>query len=210
MKIILREQVDNVGQLGETVNVKDGYARNFLIPQGLAYPATDSFLNVIKGEVRRKQARDAKNKAAAEILSKEMESVTVTITATVGEEDKMFGSVTSSNIAEKLHEAGFKIEKKQIQLHEPIKALGIYHVPVKLHSEIHVDVKVWVVKEEEAVATETEAEPKKKSKAKSKSTKVQADAADAVDTETPVEEASAPETVVEENNESENSEEKSE
>ena len=149
MKIILRENVENLGRMGEEYTVKNGYATNFLIPQGLAFPATDAYRNIVTSELKHKQALYEKEKQKAELLSKEMENVTVSIQVTVGEDDRMFGSVTASNIAEKLHEAGYNIDKKKIKLDEPIKALGIYHVAVKLHMEVSVDVKVWVIKETE-------------------------------------------------------------
>jgi len=155
MKIILRENVENLGKMGEEYTVKDGYARNFLIPQGLAFPATTAYRNVVNSELKHKMALYEKEKQKAELLSKEMENVTVSIEVTVGEDDRMFGSVTSSNIAEKLAEAGYNIDKKKIKLDEPIKALGIYHVPVKLHMEVVVDVKVWVVKEKHEEEEET-------------------------------------------------------
>ena len=156
MKIILRENIEKLGSMGEELTVKDGYARNFLIPQELAYPATKKFLSLIKGEVKHKQAIYEKEKEKAEALAKEMENVAVTITVTVGEEDKMFGSVTTANIAEKLHEAGYDIDRKRILLDEPIKALGVYHVTVKLHQEVKLDIKVWVVKEQTDELEETE------------------------------------------------------
>jgi large subunit ribosomal protein L9 len=147
MKIILRDTVDHVGQMGETVLVKDGFARNFLIPQNLAYPATSRYAKLITAEVQRKRKVLEAEKQKAELLAKEMENVSITIDATVGEEDKMFGSVTAANISTKLHELGYTIDKRKITLKEPIKALGIFHVPVKLHPEVTIEVKVWVVKE---------------------------------------------------------------
>lgn len=147
MKIILRDNVEHVGQLGETVEVKDGFARNYLIPQNLAYPAISRYAAVITAEVERKRKEIEAAKQKAELLAKEMENVSITIEATVGEEDKMFGSVTAANISTKLHELGYTIDKRKIVMNEPIKALGIFHVPVKLHSEVSIEVKVWVVKE---------------------------------------------------------------
>ena len=158
MKIILRENVEHLGNMGEEYTVKDGYARNFLVPNGLAFPATPAFKNVVNSELKHKKAQSEKDKQKAELLSKEMENVTVTISVNVGEDDKMFGSVTSANISEKLQEAGYNIDKKKIRLDEPIKALGIFHIPVKLHMEVSVDVKVWVVKEQEEETTEAAAE----------------------------------------------------
>jgi large subunit ribosomal protein L9 len=161
MKVILRDNVEHVGQLGETVTVKDGFARNYLIPQDLAYPAISRYAKVITAEVERKRHELEAAKQKAELLAKEMENVSITIEATVGEEDKMFGSVTAANISTKLHELGYTIDKRKIQLNDPIKALGIFHVPVKLHSEVSIEVKVWVVKEkleDEAVPADTAAE----------------------------------------------------
>ena len=157
MKIILRENVENLGRMGEEYTVKTGYASNFLIPQGMAFPATTAYKNIVTSELKHKKALFEKEKQKAELLSKEMENVAVSIMVTVGEDDRMFGSVTSSNIAEKLHEAGYNIDKKKIKLADPIKALGIYHVPVKLHMEVSVDVKVWVIKETETATEEVSA-----------------------------------------------------
>lgn len=158
MKIILRETIDTLGLMGEVVTVKDGYARNFLIPQEIAYPANKKYMGLITSELDKKHKKLEQEKEEASLLAKKMENVSITIEAVVGEEDKMFGSVTSANISTKLHELGYTIDKRKIVLHEPIKALGIFHVPIKLHTEVHIEVKVWVVKdksEEELAEEET-------------------------------------------------------
>lgn len=144
MKVILRETIDKLGQMGETVTVKDGYARNFLIPQNLAYPATDKFLNEIRFEVERKRKVLEQQKTAAELQAKELEPVTLTFEVNVGEEDKMFGSVTSAMIASRLHESGYEIDRRKIQLDEPLKELGIFHVQIKLHPEVMAEIKVKI------------------------------------------------------------------
>ncbi len=146
MKVILRQDVDKLGSAGDVVTVKDGYARNYLIPKQLAYPATPSNLRRFEEEKKRLLMQSEREKRQAEILAKELEKASCTISVAVGEEDKLFGSVTSQDIAEALQEKGIEIDKRKIQLEEPIKALGIYTVPVKLHPEVTANVKVWVVK----------------------------------------------------------------
>jgi large subunit ribosomal protein L9 len=147
MKLVLRDSVEKLGMMGEIVTVKDGFARNYLLPQGLAYPATDGFLNKIKNELEHKRKLIEKERQKAQLLAKEMENVSITIEVATGEEDKMFGSVTSANIVAKLHDLGYTLDKKKVLLSEPIRQLGIYHIPVKLHADVMVDIKVWVVKE---------------------------------------------------------------
>lgn len=147
MKIILRQDYDQLGKIGETVEVKRGFAVNFLIPKKIAYPAKPNFVKMIEEEQRQKMVRLNKEKKVAEQLAKKMENVSVTLAVSVGEGDKMFGSVTNQDIAEALTQQGYEIDRKKIVLDEPIKALGIYSVPLKLHPEVEVKVKVWVVKE---------------------------------------------------------------
>lgn len=155
MKIILRDNVEKVGLMGQEIEVKDGFARNYLIPEGLAYPAVARYTNVIKKEIQLKKEHLEREKQKALLQAKEMENITLTIEVMVGEEDKMFGSVTSAHIVQKLNEIGFTIEKKRIHIDEPIKSLGIFHVPVKLHPEVLIDIKVWVVKEKTAEELES-------------------------------------------------------
>ncbi len=147
MKIILRQDHENLGEAGKIINVKPGFARNFLIPQGLAMAASPQNKKRFENEKKQMNWRKEQEKRKAEELAKTLENVSCTITVQVGEEDKLFGSVTSQNIAESLESQGYEIDKRKIQLEEPIKSLGIYSVPIKLHTEVDAKVKVWVVKE---------------------------------------------------------------
>jgi large subunit ribosomal protein L9 len=147
MKIILREEVPSLGEKGDVVNVAPGFARNFLIPRQLAFQATPSNLKVYEEEQRQKQIRANKEKRLAEKVAVELEKVSCTAPVAVGEEDRVFGSVTAQTIADLLTEKGFEIDKRKIGLDEPLKALGVYTVPIKLHAEVEAKVKVWVVKE---------------------------------------------------------------
>ncbi len=147
MKIILKEDVQNLGQPGEIVDVKDGYARNYLLPRNFALRATPQNMKVYEQEKKRIQVKSSKDQKEAEVLAAKLASVSLTATVTVGEEDKVFGSVTSHNIVELLNSQGFDIDRRKIMLEEPIKALGVYEVPIKLHTEVVAQVKVWVVKE---------------------------------------------------------------
>lgn len=147
MKIILRQDFDALGQSGDVVTVKDGYARNFLIPRGVAVLATKTNVRILEEENKTRSYRLEKDKRSAQELSKELEKISITAAVAVGEEDKVFGSVTSQDIAQLLAEKGFDIDKRKIVLDEPIKALGVYTVPIKLHSEVETNVRVWVVKE---------------------------------------------------------------
>lgn len=147
MKIILREDIDTLGQAGETVDVKDGFARNYLIPKKLAYPATRSFSKVYEEEKKLKASRDARMNAQAEELAGKLGNLSLEASVKVGEEDKVFGAVTAADIAELLKEKGYQVDKRDILLEEPLKALGIYNVPVKVATDIKAEVKVWVIKE---------------------------------------------------------------
>jgi len=147
MEIILRQDYQGLGKTGDVVKVKDGYARNFLIPKGIAYLASKENKKRLENELKLKSWRVEKEKLAAEELAKKLANVSCTIPVQVGEEDKLFGSVTSQNIAEALAAQGIEVDRRKIQLEEPIKSLGIYSVPIKLHSEVEATVKVWVVKE---------------------------------------------------------------
>ncbi|OQX87874.1 50S ribosomal protein L9 [candidate division KSB1 bacterium 4484_87] len=147
MKIILRKDFEGVGKAGELVTVKDGYARNFLIPQGIALKADAAAVKQLEAERKMQEMKVSRSKKAAEQLAEELAKVSCTATVTVGEEDKVFGSVTSQQIADLLKEKGYEIDKKKIRLDEPIKALGIYDVAIKLHPEVETKIKLWVVKE---------------------------------------------------------------
>jgi large subunit ribosomal protein L9 len=147
MEIILRQAVENLGKPGDVVKVKSGYARNYLLPHGLAYEATPGNLKRIQQERDRLEAAENERRNAAQGLAEKIEQVSLTFSARVGEEGKLFGSVTAADIAAQLEAQGFHLEKRQIDLHEPIKALGVYRVPVRLHADVKPEVRVWVIKQ---------------------------------------------------------------
>ena len=147
MEIILRQAVENLGKPGDVVTVKNGYARNYLLPRGFAYEATPGNLKRIAQERGRLEAAENERRSGAEDLAKRLEEVQLTFSARVGEEGKLFGSVTAGDIAEQLGAQGFQIEKRLIDLHDPIKALGVYRIPVKLHADVKPEVRVWVIKQ---------------------------------------------------------------
>ena len=147
MEVILRNAVDKLGHPGDIVSVSPGYARNFLLPRGLAYEATTGNRKRIAAEKSRLEALEGERKAAAQAIADKLGEVSVTFAARVGEEGKLFGSVTSGDIAHQLEAQGFKIEKRQIELNEPIKTLGMYKVAIKLHADVHPEIKVWIIKQ---------------------------------------------------------------
>ncbi len=147
MEVILREAVEKLGHPGDIVKVSAGYARNFLLPRGIAYEATPGNKKRIEQEKARLEAAENQRREAAEEFAKKLEPISLTFAARVGEEGKLFGSVTASDIAHQLEAQGFKIEKRQIELSEPIKALGMYKVAVRLHADVHPEIKVWVIKQ---------------------------------------------------------------
>jgi large subunit ribosomal protein L9 len=147
MEIILRQAVENLGKPGDVVTVKNGFARNYLLPRGFAFEATPGNLKRIAQERGRLEAAENERVETAQELAKRLEEVQLTFSARVGEEGKLFGSVTSADIAEQLASQGFSIEKRLIDLHEPIKALGVYRVPVKLHADVKPEIRVWVIKQ---------------------------------------------------------------
>ena len=147
MKIILTETLDNLGDAGSVVDVKDGYARNYLIPRKLALVASRGNMKVYEELKRQKEARDNRDQREAVALSKKLEKASCTIPVAVGKEDQIFGSVTAQHISEHLVEQGFEIDRRLIQLEEPIRALGVYDVSIRLHAEVNAAMKVWVVKE---------------------------------------------------------------
>lgn len=148
MQVILRKQVENLGDAGEIVDVKPGYGRNYLIPQGLAYEATDANKRRLEAERARVAAREAETLGDAQKRAATLEGVSLTFHARAGQEGKLFGSITSADIAEKLAEQGITVDRRQIELEEPIKALGVTSVPVRLHSQVRPEVKVWVIQED--------------------------------------------------------------
>ena len=147
MQVILRKEIEKLGKIGEVVQVKGGYARNFLIPRGMAYAATKANLSRLAEDQRVLKQRGLKEKRVAGDLASKLEGMTVTATAMVGEEDRMFGSITSQDIAELLRGKGMDVDRRKIQLEEPIRALGEYYVPIRLHTDVIATIKVEVVKE---------------------------------------------------------------
>ena len=148
MQVILRGSLENLGGAGDVVNVKPGYARNYLIPQGLAFEATDANVRRIDREKAQVVKRANEDLQGARQRAAAFEGVSVTFTARAGEEGKLFGSITNADIAEKLAEQGIEVDRKQIQIDEPIKALGVFSVPIRLHAEVRPELKVWVIKED--------------------------------------------------------------
>jgi large subunit ribosomal protein L9 len=145
MKVILREDVPNVGKLGELVTVADGFGRNYLIPQGKAVPATEGSMRRIDHQRKLIAEQAAKRKRSFEAVAAKIESLSVTIQAQVGEQDRLFGSITNRDIEGALREQGVEVDRKQIHLDEPIKKVGIYTVPVRLSHDVEAKLKVWVV-----------------------------------------------------------------
>jgi large subunit ribosomal protein L9 len=147
MKVSLTQDIAGIGNIGDLVTVKDGFGRNYLIPEGKGIQATSQ--NIKKLEHQKRQIREklSKTKREAEKLAARIEAVSCTVAKAVGEEDKLFGSVTSMDIEASLKLEGIEIDRKRIILPEPIKALGIYQVPIKLHTEVTAALKLWVVKE---------------------------------------------------------------
>ncbi len=148
MKVILRQNIETLGSMGEVVAVKDGYARNYLLPRGMAYVATEGNMQVLEQERKRLEVKMNRELKDAEALAAQLEKHenAITIPMQVGEEDKLFGSVTKEMIAEKLAEKGFNIDRRKIEIEETIKVLGIYTVKIKLHANVMAKVKVWVVR----------------------------------------------------------------
>jgi large subunit ribosomal protein L9 len=146
MNIILKSKIKGLGEAFEVVKVKNGYGRNWLLPQGLALPATNANLRHLEVEKKRQVSRDLKLKDGALELAKKLAGTSVTVSVRVHEGDKLYGSVGAHEIAEKLAESGLQIDKLMIILDEPIKALGVFSVPVRLHTDVEAKVKVWVVK----------------------------------------------------------------
>src|SRR3954463_8555526 len=148
MQVILRDDLDNLGKSGEVVNVKPGYARNYLIPRGLAVKATATDVTRVEHEKRVIAARTAKLGKEAQAEADRLSQVSVSIARAVGEEEKLYGSVTSRDIAEALQAQGITVDSRKLHLDEPIKTLGLTEVPVKLGRGVSASIKVWVVKKE--------------------------------------------------------------
>ena len=146
MEVILRQAVESLGKPGDVVKVSNGYARNYLLPHGVAFEATPGNLKRIQLERDRLEAAENERRSAAQGLAEKLEQVQLTFSARVGDEGKLFGSVTSADVAQQLETQGFHIEKRQIDLHEPIKALGVYRIPIRLHADVKPEIRVWVIK----------------------------------------------------------------
>ena len=144
MKLILREDVENLGKGGEVVDVKPGYGRNFLLPRGLAVPASTRNVRELEHEKAMATAKAAKLKASAEAVAKRLSDTPITLRRKVGEQDKLYGSVTAMDVAEALAARGVQLDRRSIDLAEPIKTVGTFEVPVKLHSEVAGKVKLTV------------------------------------------------------------------
>jgi large subunit ribosomal protein L9 len=147
MEVILREHVDNLGRRGEIVKVADGYARNYLLPRKLALLATEGNKKQIERERAKFDAKEADEQRTAQAIADRMANVEVTISRKVGETEALYGSVTTADVAEALAAKGFEIDRRKLQLAEPIKKLGEYEVPLKLHRDVTTTVKVKVVAE---------------------------------------------------------------
>ena len=150
IKVILRQDVAELGASGDVVTVKPGYARNFLLPQGLAFEATNANLKRVEEDKRRAEAKSKKDRLEANRRAAQLADVSLTFQANAGEEGKLFGSITAGDIADRLAEQNldFTIDKRDIELDEPIKALGGYTVHVRLHQDVKPEIKIWVVKQD--------------------------------------------------------------
>jgi large subunit ribosomal protein L9 len=148
MEVILREDIDNLGSRGEVVKVAPGYARNFLLPKRLAVQATESNKKIVEQERQAHLRKEAKAQGEAEELGKLVSRVTVTISQKAGDNDQLFGSVTTKDIGDALAAQNYTIDRRKIQLDEPIKQLGEYKIPVRLHKDVTVEITVVVAKEE--------------------------------------------------------------
>jgi len=147
MEVILREHVDNLGRRGDVVKVAAGYARNYLLPRKLALAVTENNKRQIERERKLAEARDAEERAGAEAIAQRLAQLEIEIARRVGEQQTLYGSVTSADIAHALAAKGFEIDKRKIQLHDPLKALGETTVPVKIHRDVTAQVRVKVVAE---------------------------------------------------------------
>lgn len=146
MEVILIKDVEKIGRAGQVAKVKEGFARNFLFPHNLAKPATPGSLKKLEQEKQALLAQSLKVKEESVQLKKKLDGLSLTISALIASEEKIYGSITAQDIATALKEEGFSIDKGIIDLTEPIKSLGIYEVPIKLHPQVSATVKLWVVK----------------------------------------------------------------
>ncbi|MBU4128533.1 50S ribosomal protein L9 [bacterium] len=147
MKVILREKIENLGNIGDVIEVKVGYARNFLIPKGLALETNPKNLRILEQEKRMKEAAKKREKEKTIALAQKLKEISCTVRVKAGEDDRIFGSVTPLDIKKALDSQGIDIDKRNISIEENIKTLGIYHALIRLHPEVETKIKVWVVKE---------------------------------------------------------------
>jgi len=145
MEVILREDVKSLGKAGALVRVKPGYARNYLLPRGLAYEATEGNKKRLEAESKSRATRAAHDRNEAQTMADALSAVSITISAKAGEGDRLFGSITSQDIADELAKAGHPVDRRKIELEHPIKQIGEHAVPVRLHSDVHATVRVTIV-----------------------------------------------------------------
>ena len=145
MEVILREDVKSLGKAGALVRVKPGYARNYLLPRGLAYEATEGNKKRLEAESKARETRAAHDRTEAQDMADKLSAVEITISAKAGEGDRLFGSITTQDIADELAKAGHPVDRRKIELEHPIKQLGEHAVPVRLHSDVHATVRVTIV-----------------------------------------------------------------
>ena len=151
LKVILRQDIDKLGDTGEVVTVKPGFARNYLVPRGLAFEATAGNLRMIEDERAKEEQKTKRDYLEARRRASKLESISLTFHAKAGEESKLFGSITTQDIVQRLNEEqglDFEVDRRTIELDEPIKALGVFSVPIKLHPDVKPEIKVWVIKAE--------------------------------------------------------------
>lgn len=146
MQVILKKDIDKLGKTGAVVAVENGYARNFLLPKGLALPASPANVKVVEAEKKRNALREQKEKHEAQQLAEKISALSCTIAVQAGNEGKLFGSVTNQDIAQALQNEGIEVDKKKIEMPEPLKELGVFKVEVRLHPEVVASAKIWVVK----------------------------------------------------------------
>lgn len=146
MLVILKKEVQHLGEAGEVVRVKPGYGRNFLIPNGLAIPANESSVRVLEHQKRMADAIRRKELAGAKDYAEKISQTAITVRREAGEDDKLFGSVTNRDIADALIAEGIEVDRRTIQLEEPIRAIGLFQVPIRLHRDVSASVKVFVIR----------------------------------------------------------------
>ncbi len=148
MEVILKQEIPGLGKAGDVVKVADGYARNYLIPRKMAVLATEKAKKALEKEMKMLTSKREKETLEARRLAEKLSNISCTIRARAGENDRLFGSVTAADIAKALEEQEIHVDRRNILLEEPIKELGVFSVPVKLHQDVTAEVKVWVIKEE--------------------------------------------------------------